>query len=91
MGDVIPQVTVRNIEPIQSRIVLQASLFLDFHVSNCKMTGNSAGMELDELKNVLRPLDDQQIQVSSLKTGRHKQVRKFMRMERKDIGHQFDV
>ena len=68
-----------------------SGFILDFHVSHCKMAGNSAGMELDGLNNVLRRLDDQQIQVLSLTTDRHKQVRKFMRTERKDISHQFDV
>ena len=67
-----------------------SGFILDFHVSHSKIAGNSAGMELDGLKNVLRRLDDQQIQVSSLTTDRHKQIRKFMRTDRKDISHQFD-
>ena len=64
---------------------------LDFHVSHCKMAGNSHAMELDGLKNVLRRFDDQKILISSLTTDRHKQVRAFLRMMRKDIDHQFDV
>ena len=64
---------------------------LDFHVSHCKMAGNSHAMELDGLKNVLRRFDDQKIPISSLTTDRHKQVRAFLRKMRKDIDHQFDV
>ena len=67
------------------------NFILDFHVSHCKMAGNSARMELDGLKNVLRRLDDQKIPISSLTTDRHKQVRSFMKKILKDIDHQFDV
>ena len=67
------------------------NFILDFHVSHCKMAGNSARMELDGLKNVLRRFDDQAIPISSLTTDRHKQVRKYLKTMRKDIDHQFDV
>lgn len=68
-----------------------SGFILDFHISHCKMAGNSAAMELQGLKNVLRRLEDQKIKVSSLTTDRHKQVRSFLKRERKDINHQFDV
>lgn len=48
-------------------------------------------MELDGLKQNLRRLDENAINVNSLTTDRHKQVRKYIREERKDIEHQFDV
>jgi hypothetical protein len=64
---------------------------LDFHVSHCKIAGNSARMELDGLKHVLERLGDNQVPATSLTTDRHKQVRCYIRKERNDIIHQFDV
>ena len=55
------------------------------------MTVNSSRMELDRLKHNLERLDENGISVTSLTTDRHKQVRKFLRKERKDIRHQFDI
>ena len=48
-------------------------------------------MELDGLKHTLRRLDDSGINIASLTTDRLKQVRKYMREERKDVTHQFDI
>ena len=70
--------------------IISGSL-LDTHVSHSKMVGNSSGMELDGLRNVFRCIDDQNLSPSSLTTDRHKQVRRYMRQERKEINHQFDV
>ena len=64
---------------------------LDMHVSHVGLAGTSARMELDGLKHLLQRLYDAFINVASLTTDRHKQVRAFLRKFRKDIRHQFDV
>ena len=64
---------------------------IDLHVSHVALTVNSSRMELDGLKNVFRRLDENGIKVTSLTTDRHKQVRKYMREQRKDTKHQFDI
>ena len=64
---------------------------IDMHVSHVGLTANSARMELDGLKHNLRRLDENVITVNSLTTDRHKQVRKYLRKERKNITHQFDI
>ena len=64
---------------------------MDTHVSHIGVTGNSARMELDGLKNVLQSLYENVINISSLTTERHKQVRSFLRKKQKYISHQFDV
>lgn len=64
---------------------------LDFHVSHVGNTVNSQRMELDGLKNVLGRLEQNGVEVSTLTTDRHKQVRKYMRKEKKCIKHQFDI
>ena len=69
----------------------QTGMIMDMHVSHVGVAGNSARMELDGLKNVLQRLYDNVINISSLTTDRHKQVRSFLRKNRKDIRHQFDV
>ena len=69
----------------------QTGMIMDMHVSHVGVAGNSARMELDGLKNVLQRLYDNVINISSLTTGRHKQVRPFLRKNRKDVLHQFDV
>ena len=48
-------------------------------------------MELDGLKHVLKRLEDFFLPIASLTTDRHKQVRCFMRKEKGNIVHQFDV
>ena len=57
----------------------QTSMIMDMHVSHVGVAGNSARMELDGLKNVLQRLYDNVINISSLTTDRHKQVRSFLR------------
>ena len=66
-------------------------MILDMHVSHVGLTGTSAKMELDGLKQILQRLEDNSIEINSLTTDRHKQVRCFLRKYRKDILHQFDV
>ena len=64
---------------------------LDFNVSHCRIAGNSNRMELFGLKDLLKRLKEYGIQILSLTTDRHTQVRKFMRTECTDISHQFDI
>ena len=68
----------------------QSGKIIDLHLSHVGMTVTSARMELDGLKHNLSRLDENAINVISLTTDRHKQVRKYLRKERKDIEHQFD-
>lgn len=68
-----------------------SGFILDFHISHVKIAGNSQRMELDGLKHVLQRMSESTISITSLTTDRHKQVRKFMRKEKKEINHQFDV
>ena len=65
----------------------QTGMIMDMHVSHVDVAGNSARMKLDGLKNVIQRLYDNVINISSLTTDRHKQVRK----NQKDIRHQFGV
>ena len=69
----------------------QSGRIIDLHVSHVGLTVNSSRMELDGLKHNLRRLDENGISMASLTTDRHKQVRKYMREERKDVTHQFDI
>lgn len=50
-------------------------MILDMHVSHVGLSVTSARMELDGLKRLLQRLDDRLINVVSLTTDRHKQVR----------------
>ena len=52
----------------------QTGVIVDMHVSHVGVAGNSAGMELDGLKNVFQGLRDNVINISSLTTDMHKQV-----------------
>ena len=64
---------------------------LDFHIAHKTLAGNSARMELDGFKKVLERIENNGVKINSLTTDRHKQLRSFIRKERKDIKHQFDV
>ena len=68
----------------------QTGVIMGMHVSYVGVAGNSA-MKLDGLKNVIQRLYDNVINISSLTTDRHKQVRSFLRKKRKDIRYQFGV
>ena len=69
----------------------QTGMIMDMHVSQAGVAGNSARMELGGLKNILQKLYDNVINIFSVTTGRYKQVRSFLRKNRKNIRHQFDV
>ena len=69
----------------------QTGMIMDMHVFHVGVAGNSVRIELDGLKIVLQRLYDNVINISSLTTDRHKQVRSFLRKNWKDVRHQFDV
>ena len=69
----------------------QTGMIMDIHVCHVGIAGNSIRMELDGLKNVLQRLYDNVINISSVTTDRHKQVRSIFRKNRKDIRHSFEV
>ena len=48
-------------------------------------------MEHEGLVRALHFLADNQIQVSTVVTDRHKQISKYLRTEHPDIVHQYDV
>ncbi len=47
--------------------------------------------ELEGLKRALEHLEEEEIQVGTLITDRHRQVEKWLRQNRPDITHLFDV
>ncbi len=47
--------------------------------------------ELEGLKRVLEHLEDEEIAIGTLITDRHRQVEKWLRTNRRDITHLFDV
>ena len=60
-------------------------------VTQCTETGSSNKMEKTGFIKVLNEIDKKQIQVTQITTDRHIQIKKYMREERPDICHQFDV
>ena len=64
---------------------------LDFTVTHCNIAGNSVRMELHGLKELIQRLNENGVEISSLTTDRHTQVRKYMREEQPQISHQFDI
>ena len=64
---------------------------LNFSVVHVSTVGNSSRMEKEGLLNCLNELEDFGVNVDSLTTDRHKQVRAYFRKERPDILHQFDI
>ena len=52
---------------------------------------NSNAMELEGLKRCLQTLADEDIAISDITTDRHPQVKKFMREQRPEVNHWFDV
>ena len=64
---------------------------VDFFICHVRNAGNSQGMEKYGLKFLLRYLHQHGLNVNTLTTDQHVQVRKFLRTEYPDICHQFDV
>ena len=71
----------------------QTGMIMDLNVPHVGVACNSARVKLDGLKNVLQRLYDNVINISSLTTDRHKQVRFFFRKSRKifDISLMFGI
>ena len=70
---------------------LSTKLILDFHIAQSTETGNSGAMEKHGLKVCLDNLTENNIQVDTIVTDRHVQIRKFLKTEHPEINHQFDV
>lgn len=62
-----------------------------FEVVHVSEAGNSNRMEKHGMVKVLERLEWDGVEIRSLTTDRHKQVRKYLRTEKEDIVHQFDV
>ena len=64
---------------------------VDFFVVHVNWAGNSSRMEKYGLEKLLQKFTDGSIKISSLTTDRHVQIKSFLKKERPDILHQFDV
>ena len=64
---------------------------LDFCVVHVATAGNSSRMELVGLQKVLETAEENDLEINSLTTDRHIQVRCFMKNEKPEINHQFDI
>ena len=54
---------------------IQTRMIIDFHVPHDGLAETFTSMELDELKHVLRLLDDNYLEITSLSTGIPKHYR----------------
>ncbi|XP_070389108.1 uncharacterized protein [Dermacentor albipictus] len=70
---------------------LQRNKILHFELVQSNEVGGSCYMELEGLKRSLSFLQDHHIDVTSIVTDRHAQIKCFLRKERSDITHEFDV
>ena len=64
---------------------------IDCHIVHVGQVTNSSRMEKEGLVTLLNRLDQTGLNIRSLTTDRHIQIRKYMKEERKDIKHQFDI
>ena len=64
---------------------------LDFEVIQVSTAGNSSRMEKAGLVKLLNKFSNIGLIISSLTTDRHSQVRCYMKKEKPDINHQFDI
>ena len=53
--------------------------------------GNSNRIEKYDFQKVLRGMEARDINIKQITTDRHVQIKKFMREERPNISHQFDI
>ena len=67
------------------------SRILHFHVTHVNHVGNSSRMEKSGLISVLNKIESMSINVNSLVTDRHPGVTKYLREEKQNILHQFDI
>eukprot|EP00795_Rhopilema_esculentum_P016153 gene16153-7518_t len=64
---------------------------LDFSVVHVGTVSSSNAMEKQGLKNCLQALENQGMSVASLTTDRHQQIKAYMKNEKSNINHQFDI
>ena len=64
---------------------------VDCHVVHVSIAGNSSRMEKKGLEILLEKMNAFNLPIRSLTTDRHTQIRCFMKNEKPDILHQFDV
>ena len=69
----------------------QTNEILDCQVVHVGQAANSSIMEKEGLVALLNGLDDESLNIRSLSTDRHIQIRKYIREERKEILHHSDV
>ena len=69
----------------------QPGEIIDFHVAHVVKAGYSLKMELLGLKVLLESLEQNNLVITSLTTDRHQQIRSFMKKEKPEISHQFDI
>ncbi|KAJ8301015.1 hypothetical protein KUTeg_022534 [Tegillarca granosa] len=60
-------------------------------INSVNKVKNSNAMELEGLKRGLQYLDNENVKVQEIVTDRHSQVKKFMKSDRPNIKHYFDV
>ena len=64
---------------------------LDFHVIHVGTVANSSRMEKAGLEALLQKLEKCDINISTLTTDRHVQIRSFLKKEHPEIDQQFDI
>ena len=64
---------------------------LNFSVVHVGTVANSSRMEKQGLLNCLEELEDFEIIIKSMTTDRHKQIRSYLKKDRPDIHHQFNI
>ena len=67
------------------------NLVVHFFVTHVGQAGNSARMEKSGLISVLEKVESMGVKVKSLVTDRHQGVSKYLRKEKTNIVHQFDI
>lgn len=70
---------------------LKSGEILAFHVIHVGEVENSSRMEKVGMIKVLERVGNAGISINSLTTDRHIQIRKYLKEERNDINHQFDI
>ena len=82
-----------QIELVQVKYTLCMALHIGL-LLNCLQSNevkSSNLMELERLKRALKFLADNQLEVDTLITDRHKQINKYLRERHSDITHRYDV
>ena len=64
---------------------------LDFSFVHVGTLSSSNAMKKQGLKNCLQSLENQGMSVASLTTDRHQQMKAYMKNEKSNINHQFDI